>query len=214
MRNPTKVLALGVLCVALFFSIRSAAQAAPSGTLFGLSGGGASPFQLVTVDPSTGAIVPVGGILPAATIAGGSALDAAGNRYFIPGTFVIGGGAPIHLFTVDTQTGAVLTTSPPLSARVFGFQFDPATASELLQDLINKVLAINVQQGIQNSLDVKLETTVEALDDINQNNNIVAINSLDAFINAVEAQRGIHILEADADALIDDALAIIALLGG
>ena len=40
------------------------------------------------------------------------------------------------------------------------------------------------------------------------------INALQAFINSVEAQRGIHITEADADALIASAQAIIASLGG
>ena len=40
------------------------------------------------------------------------------------------------------------------------------------------------------------------------------INSLHAFINYVEAQRGVNITDADADALIASAQAIIASLGG
>jgi len=40
----------------------------------------------------------------------------------------------------------------------------------------------------------------------------VAINTLEAFINAVEAQRGNKIQEADADTLIAAALEIINLL--
>jgi hypothetical protein len=42
--------------------------------------------------------------------------------------------------------------------------------------------------------------------------NVAAISTLQAFINDVEAQRGIHI--GDADALIASAQQIIALLGG
>ena len=56
--------------------------------------------------------------------------------------------------------------------------------------------------------------TLKALDDMNQNNNAAAVNGLQAFINAVEAQRGVHISSADADALIAAAEQIIALLGG
>jgi hypothetical protein len=55
---------------------------------------------------------------------------------------------------------------------------------------------------------------VRALDDLNENNDVAAINALQAFINSVEAQRGIHIAEADADALIAAAQQTITMLGG
>jgi hypothetical protein len=83
---------------------------------------------------------------------------------------------------------------------------------ELLRQLTQNVIALNLQQGIENSLDSKLDAALHALDDINENNDVAAINTLEAFINAVEAQRGIKIPEADADALIADALQIIDLL--
>lgn len=73
---------------------------------------------------------------------------------------------------------------------------------------------MNLHQGIENSLDAKLDAAVQALDDINQNNDVAAINTLGAFINAVEAQRGKKITEADADALIAAAQEIIAALSG
>ena len=59
-----------------------------------------------------------------------------------------------------------------------------------------------------------MAAVLQALDDVKQNNNVAAINVLEAFINAIEAQRDIHIPEADAIELIADAQAIIALLGG
>jgi hypothetical protein len=39
-------------------------------------------------------------------------------------------------------------------------------------------------------LDANLDTALGALDDVYENNNVAAIGSLNAFINAVEAQRG------------------------
>ena len=59
------------------------------------------------------------------------------------------------------------------------------------------------------------EVCVEAekvLDDVNVNNDVAAINALQAFINAVTAQSGNQIPVEKADALIASAQAIIDLL--
>ncbi len=53
---------------------------------------------------------------------------------------------------------------------------------------------------------------MNALDDVNEQNDVAAINSLDAFISAVNAQRNKKITDADADTLEAMALAIIAAL--
>ena len=90
----------------------------------------------------------------------------------------------------------------------------PLTPAEAIQQLIADVVVLNLKQGISNSLDAKLDAAFQALDDLNENNDVAAINSIQAFINYVEAQRGIHISSADADALIASAQAIIASLGG
>ncbi len=66
--------------------------------------------------------------------------------------------------------------------------------------------------GNGNSLLAKLDVASKVLEDDNENNDVAAINSLRAFINAVQAQRGKKIPEADADALIADAQEIINLL--
>lgn len=68
---------------------------------------------------------------------------------------------------------------------------------------------MKIQQGIENSLDAKLDAAQQALSDVNQNNNQAAINSLQAFISAVEAQRGNQITNQQADILIAAAQAII-----
>jgi hypothetical protein len=100
------------------------------------------------------------------------------------------------------------------SSDAFVVKLSILTPAELIQQLIADVIDLNLKQGISNSLDRKLDAVVQALDDLNQNNDVAAINALQAFINSVEAQRGIHITEAEADALIAAAQQIITLLGG
>jgi hypothetical protein len=86
---------------------------------------------------------------------------------------------------------------------------DPAV---LIAELVDKVVGLNLQQGIENSLDAKLDSALNALDDVNQNNDVAAVNSLQAFINGVEAQRGNKLTDEQADILVADAQAIIDLL--
>jgi len=85
----------------------------------------------------------------------------------------------------------------------------PKTPADKIGDLINLVIDLNLQVGIENSLDAKLESAISALEDANTSNNQAAIQSLEAFINAVEAQRGNKISNEDADALIAAAVLII-----
>lgn len=82
----------------------------------------------------------------------------------------------------------------------------PAQEVEALVDLVE---TFNLQQGIANSLDAKLGAALNALNDVNANNNQAAINSLQAFISSVEAQRGVKITNEQADTLIAEAQAII-----
>lgn len=85
----------------------------------------------------------------------------------------------------------------------------PQTPTALLDTLVNQVVALNLKVGIANSLDAKLDAALNALDDMNAQNNVAAVNSLQAFINAVQAQSGNNITQADALALIAAAQAII-----
>jgi len=83
------------------------------------------------------------------------------------------------------------------------------TTRGMLAQLATLVVAINIQQGISNSLDGKIDAALAALEDVNAHNDVAAVNSLNAFINAVEAQRGNKISDSEADALIASAQAII-----
>jgi len=88
----------------------------------------------------------------------------------------------------------------------------PLTPYEAIETLIDHVIDLNLKQGIENALDSKLDAALKSLEDLNANNNVAAINALRAFTNAVNAQRGSHIPEGDADVLIDRTLDVIAML--
>lgn len=89
-----------------------------------------------------------------------------------------------------------------------------ATPEELIAGLVADVIALNLHMGISNSLDAKLDSALRALEDLHANNDAAAVNSLQAFLNEVAAQRGTKIAEADADALIAATQAIIDLING
>ncbi|MCK4834666.1 MAG: hypothetical protein KAT12_07800 [Gammaproteobacteria bacterium] len=112
--------------------------------------------------------------------------------------------------SVDPYTGEYMFSDDASSPRFFTtLQSDP---SQLINDLIQEVISLNLQHGIENSLDAKLNTSFAVLDDLNENNNVAAVNTLYAFISAIEGQRGKKITNADADALIASAQEIIDLL--
>jgi parallel beta-helix repeat protein len=83
---------------------------------------------------------------------------------------------------------------------------------QAIQALAVQVMALNLQHGIENELDVKLDAALRALDEINANNDVAAINTLGAFIDAVQAQSGKKISKEDAAALEAAAQEIIDLL--
>ena len=89
---------------------------------------------------------------------------------------------------------------------------DVASPTDLNVELVNTVIALNLNRGIGNSLDAKLDNSLRALEDANANNDTAAVNALNAFINETDAQRGSHIENNDADTLIADAQYIIGLL--
>jgi hypothetical protein len=91
----------------------------------------------------------------------------------------------------------------------------PYTSAEQIGLLLDEVAALNLANGIDNSLDAKLTNAQASLDDLNLNNDPqAAIGKLQAFIYAVEAQSGNHISSSDADDLVDAAQAFIdGLLG-
>jgi hypothetical protein len=111
--------------------------------------------------------------------------------------------------SLDTENNIICGMVTLLSPFAVFESMDPI---QLVEILSQQVLALNLQYGISNSLDAKLDTVLVALDDLNANNDVAAVNSLGAFISAVEAQRDKKIDGADADALIATAQEIINLI--
>lgn len=88
----------------------------------------------------------------------------------------------------------------------------PVEAVDLVTELSENIDTMSLQKGVTNSLQVKLDTALRLLEDENESNDKGAINSLQAFINAVNAQHGKEISEEDADYLVTVAQQIIDLL--
>ena len=91
---------------------------------------------------------------------------------------------------------------------------EPFHAADLITALVGDVIDLNLQKGIANSLEAKLDSALNSLQDGNENNDVAAVNVLQAFINAVEAQRGKKLTDAEADGLAEAAQAIIDLVAG
>jgi len=145
--------------------------------------------------------------------------DAANNFYLTVGEYGAGRiilnqvghglGFPCH----DPEPGEVASVEIPrvTESALFAncLYWAGADPVELCVDLVGQVEELDLPKGTENSLKAKLENAVKKLGD----QNIVAgINSLNAFINEVEAQRGKKILESDADDLIAVAQYIIEVL--
>jgi len=93
-----------------------------------------------------------------------------------------------------------------------GLDADGDGCKDTIGDLINLVHSLNLQQGIQNSLDKKLEIVQDALDAARAGSIQVAINLLNTFINEVKAQKGKELTDEQADLLIAMTNNIIAQL--
>ena len=88
-------------------------------------------------------------------------------------------------------------------------ELDPVTA---INQTIDAVIIMNLGRGIEGGLVSKLDAALQAIEDINENNNVAACNALEAFINAVEAQSGNKISTQDALDLINIANEILSTL--
>lgn len=97
-----------------------------------------------------------------------------------------------------------------------GFEFDNLQFSliyaEQISTLVDTVISMNIQSGISNALDAKLDSTLRALEDANGNNDVAAVNAMYAFCSAVDAQRGQKITNDQADELIEAANRVIEAL--
>jgi hypothetical protein len=84
--------------------------------------------------------------------------------------------------------------------------------NEVVSELVDIVQTMNLQQGISNSLDTKLQNVLDSLTALNADQRNDAINKLEAFINSVEAQRVIKLTNEQADEMIAQAQYAISLI--
>jgi len=122
------------------------------------------------------------------------------------------GGSVIMAWTGTSQLPNPfdLTTYIPFSytcSVTAAFAPEPVTLLQLA--MIPQIVNLGFPAGIESSLLTKLDT---ALDSVLAGRNRSAASTLNAFVNQIEAQRGRKVSDADADGLISDAEATIALL--
>lgn len=87
-----------------------------------------------------------------------------------------------------------------------------ATIEELLGELMAFVVTLNLQVGVSNSLDIKLQLILDTLADIQGNNISSAVARIEAFIHEVEVLSGTNISVEDANYMIEIAQQILDLL--
>lgn len=93
----------------------------------------------------------------------------------------------------------------------FVSEVDP-TPAEAVGILMEELSRLDIPAGIMKSLQAKLAVAGKKLLDSNENNDAVAANALQAFLNEVNAQEGVHISIEDAAYLCEWASAIIQAL--
>jgi WD40 repeat protein len=92
---------------------------------------------------------------------------------------------------------------------VWPAELPPTDAIEIIMEELNY---IDMPAGTRNSLEAKLAIALKKLLDDNERNDIAATNSLEAFLNGVDAQEGVHISSEDAAYLRESVTAIIQAL--
>jgi len=135
-------------------------------------------------------------------------LEVAGDRAYLVS---FGGMADVISFDLSDLSNPI-QLGTGFAGGVFGFQLALRPPIDLLLALIDATMALNLPHGIETSLLAKLENALTNLEDGSPNNDVAAISTLEAFINEAEAKTPNPIPQADAEALIAAAQAIIALI--
>jgi len=132
-----------------------------------------------------------------------------GDYHLLPDSPCIDTGDPNYVPDTN-ETG--LDGNPRLVNGIIdmgAYEWSLPQAVNLIEDLIEYILGLELHNGIENSLIAKLNAALKLLEDDSEENDGAAVNILTAFINAVEAQSGKKIGQADADELIIAAEQII-----
>lgn len=126
----------------------------------------------------------------------------------------VGGTAESQVVLIDVSTALpVILTRMSFGSSAFSQVVrrpDLSSPTEQVAALMSDIAELDLQPGISNSLDQRLEAAVRLLNDENPRNDVAAIRSLESLIHTLEAQRDRRLTDAQADALIAAAESTIA----
>ena len=117
------------------------------------------------------------------------------------------------IFPVGTNQVTCTASDAYGNSASAGFDVVVVGASQQITALVSLVATFNLAQGIDNSLDAKLQNAQAALTAAKSGSNPSACNMLGAFINSVQAQSGNKITTSQAGQLIAAANQIQAAVG-
>lgn len=125
-------------------------------------------------------------------------------------TFSQPSGSP---FPIGTTIVGYTATDAAGNSATCSFNVAVLGAPNQIAALIALVQSFNLKQGIENSLDAKLQNVLAALTAANAGDLTSACNKLDAFLNEVAAQSGKALTTTEASQLLTAATQIKAALG-
>ena len=136
--------------------------------------------------------------IPTAGSAIGVAISGDGTKAYATNVFI----QFCTVTVIDTTTNTAVTAIP-VGGNPFAVAITPTpSTAALIANLADTVNSLNLQVGIANSLDAKLNAVQAALAAAQANNVTTACNEMNAFVNAVMAQSGKKLTEAEANQLI------------
>jgi len=175
--------------------------------LFGIT---CCPFQLLRVDPVTGAETPVGNYDFGFFLEPGTALDPATHTIFVVQDVFDPMTGPIaHIASINDQTGAgVLGGSTGTNVAALAFEPVQITSDSIKADVRNALASGAISNaGLANSLLAELDAAAAAR---SRGQCATAAEIYQAFINELKAQSGIHVNQATANQLVGEAQFLIA----
>jgi hypothetical protein len=135
--------------------------------------------------------------------------------YFDDGNHSYGSLDLIKRFSVAGSYNITLTvTDDDGGVGTYTFNVIINSTVEAIDDLKKYIEDLNLDNGIDNSIDQKLENAQDSLISLQNGNRSDAINKLEALISSIEAQRGKKISEEEADELINYVERLISDLEG